>query len=115
MLSQQELSDRFAIQDLVFHYANLIDTRQFDRLREDVFTEDAHIDYSAFGGSVGDLEETIGFLKASLTGELFPNTQHLNANVQVELDGDRARGAVDHAIERHGHGGHDTPSAPPWR
>ena len=93
MLSQQELSDRFEIQDLVFRYANLVDQRNFDALRE-VFTRDAHVDYSALGGSVGDLEETLAFLKAALTSELFPNTQHLNANVQVELDGDRAAGRV---------------------
>ena len=94
MLSQQELSDRFEIQDLVFHYAHLIDTKQIDRLRDDIFTADVHIDYSVFGGSVGDLEETIAFLKASLTSELFPNSQHLNANVQVQLQGDKATGRV---------------------
>lgn len=94
MLSQQELSDRFEIQDLVFHYADLIDRKQIEPLRSDVFTADAHIDYSAMGGSVGDLEETLTFLKASLTNELFPNTQHLNANVQVELQGDTATGRV---------------------
>ena len=94
MLSQQELSDRFEIQDLVFHYAHLIDTKQIDRLRDDIFTADVHIDYSVFGGSVGDLEETIAFLKASLTRELFPNSQHLNANVQVQLQGDTATGRV---------------------
>lgn len=94
MLSQQALSDRFEIQDLVFHYAHLIDSKHFDALREDVFTADAHIDYSAMGGSVGDLEETITFLKASVTNELFPNTQHLNANIQVQLHGDEAAGRV---------------------
>jgi 3-phenylpropionate/cinnamic acid dioxygenase small subunit len=94
MLSQQELSDRFEIQDLVFHYAHLIDSKSFDRLREDVFTADAHVDYSAMGGSVGDLEETIVFLKASVTNEVFPNTQHLNANVQVQLQGNEATGRV---------------------
>jgi len=94
MLSQQELSDRFEIQDLVFHYADLIDRKQIDQLRSDVFTADVHIDYSAMGGSVGDLEETITFLNASLTDELFPATQHLNANVQVELQGDTATGRV---------------------
>ena len=94
MLSQQELSDRFEIQDLVFHYAHLIDSKRFDALREDVFTADAHIDYGAMGGSVGDLEETITFLKASVTNELFPSTQHLNANVQVQLQGDEATGRV---------------------
>lgn len=94
MLSQQELSDRFELQDLVFHYADIIDSKKIDQLRSDVFTEDVHIDYSAMGGSVGDLEETITFLKASLTNELFPNTQHLNANVQIKLHGDTATGRV---------------------
>ena len=39
MLSQQELSDRLEIQDLVFHYADLIDRKCFDELRR-VFTEE---------------------------------------------------------------------------
>lgn len=93
MLSQQELSDRFEIQDLVYRYAELIDGKQFDELR-DLFTADVHIDYSAMGGSVGNLEETLAFLKAAVTTELFPNTQHLNANVQVEVNGDLATGRV---------------------
>ena len=93
MLSQQEISDRFEIQDLVFRYAHLIDTRQFDQLR-DVFTEDAFVDYSVYGGSVGNLETTIEFLEQAVTRELFPNCQHLNANVQVTLDGDTASGRV---------------------
>jgi 3-phenylpropionate/cinnamic acid dioxygenase small subunit len=94
MFSQQELSDRLEIQDLVFHYADLIDSKQFERLRDEVFTPDAHIDYSVFGGSVGGVKETIEFLVAAVTDELFPNTQHLNANVQVKLDGDEANGRV---------------------
>jgi hypothetical protein len=94
MLSQQELSDRFEIQDLVYLYAHLIDSKQIDRLREEIFTPDVFIDYSVFGGSVGDLEETLAFLRASLTAEVFPNSQHLNANVQVQLQGDTATGRV---------------------
>jgi 3-phenylpropionate/cinnamic acid dioxygenase small subunit len=94
MLSQQELSDRFEIQDLIFHYSHLIDQKLFDDLRTDIFTDDAHIDYSVFGGSVGNVDETISFLKAAVTDELFPNSQHLNANIQVTLDGDSATGRV---------------------
>ena len=93
MLSQQEISDRFEIQDLVFRYAHLIDTRQFDQLR-DVFTEDAFVDYSVYGGSVGDLDTTIEFLEKAVTRELYPNCQHHNANVQVTLHGDTASGRV---------------------
>ena len=94
MLSQQELSDRFEIQDLCFRYAEIIDRKDFDALRDDVFTQDAHIDYSVFGGSVGGLEETIAFLKEAMTDQVFPAHQHLNANVQVKLNGDEASGRV---------------------
>ena len=94
MFSLQELSDRLEIQDLVFHYADLIDSKNFAQLASDVFTEDAHVDYSAMGGSVGNVQETIEFLNAAVTDELFPNTQHLNANVQVTLAGDTAKGRV---------------------
>jgi hypothetical protein len=94
MLSLQEISDRFEIQDLCYRYAQIIDSKAFDALRTDVFTEDAHIDYSVFGGSVGNLEDTISFLKQALTTELFPNHQHLNANIQIEVNGDEAKGRV---------------------
>jgi 3-phenylpropionate/cinnamic acid dioxygenase small subunit len=94
MLSQQEISDRFEIQDLCYRYADVIDRKDFDKLRTEVFSDDAHIDYSAYGGSVGNLEDTIAFLKASLVDELFPNYQHLNANIQIKLDGDAATGRV---------------------
>ena len=33
--------------------------KDFDSLRSDVFTADAHIDYSVFGGSVGDLRMAV--------------------------------------------------------
>lgn len=94
MLSQQELSDRFEIQDLCYRYAELIDSKDFDALRAEIFTADAHIDYSVFGGSVGGLEDTIDFLKQALTKELFPVHQHLNANLQVRLQGDEASGRI---------------------
>ena len=93
MLSLQELSDRFEIEDLVKEYSHVVDRREFDRFR-DLFTADAHIDYSAFNGSVGNLEDTISFLKSAVTAELFPNCQHLVSNIQVDLQGDRAEGRV---------------------
>jgi hypothetical protein len=92
MLSLQEISDRFEIQDLIHRYAAIIDAKEFDRLREEIFCEDAFIDYSAFGGSKGDVEETIAFLHKAM--KIFPNTQHLNANIQIELRGDAATGRV---------------------
>ena len=93
MLSQQELSDRFEIQDLIYRYAAVIDGKRFDELR-DIFTADAHIDYSAMGGAVGNLEDTITFLKNALASELFPHTQHLNANLQISVERDSGSGRV---------------------
>jgi len=90
-LTLQEISDRMEIQDLLYRYAEVIDKKDFDQLRE-VFTEDSHIDYSAFGGSVGNLEETIAFLHKAM--KIFPHHQHLNANVQIRVDGDHAGGRV---------------------
>ena len=94
MLTTQEMSDRFEIQDLVFRYSQIIDDKDFDALREEIFSADAHIDYSVFGGSKGGLEETIDFLKQAMTTEVFPAHQHLNANIQIRIDGDSASGRV---------------------
>ncbi len=92
MLSLQEISDRLEIQDLVWRYSEIIDAKDFDKLRDDVFTPDAFIDYSTFGGSKGDLETTIEFLHKAM--KIFPAHQHLNANIQVKLHGDTATGRV---------------------
>lgn len=90
-LSLQEISDRFEIQDMLYEYADIIDQKTFDKL-ENVFTEDAHIDYSVYGGSKGGRAETITFLKEAMT--IFPNTHHMNANVQITVDGDTGTGRV---------------------
>jgi len=91
-LSLQEISDRMEIQDLIYRYSDLIDQKHFDALRDEVFCKDAQIDYSAFGGSVGGVDETLAFLHKAM--KLFPNTQHLNANIQIEVDHERAKGRV---------------------
>lgn len=93
MLSLQEISDRLEIQDLVWRYSEIIDAKDFDKLRDDVFTSDAFIDYSVFGGSKGNLEDTIAFLHKAM--KIFPATQHLNANIQIKLgEGDPAATAT---------------------
>lgn len=90
-LSVKELSDRFEIQDLLYQYADIVDQKNFDQLRE-VFTTDAHIDLTAYGGSVGDLEYTISYLKQTMIERI--HTQHLNANIQITVEGDHALGRV---------------------
>ncbi len=88
-LSLQEVSDRLEIQDLLVDYSHAIDTRDWDAL-DDVFTPDAFIDYSAFGGSTGDLATTKEFLASALAG--FPGFQHMVATSKVTVDGDTALG-----------------------
>lgn len=83
MLSLQEISDRLEIQDLVWRYSEIIDAKDFDALRSDVFTPDAFIDYSAFGGSKGDLDTTVEFLHKAM--KIFPAHQHMNGNHQIKL------------------------------
>jgi 3-phenylpropionate/cinnamic acid dioxygenase small subunit len=85
--SSEELADRLAINDLLVRYAWAIDTKDWDAL-DDVFTPDAHIDYTATGGIAGTLAEIKPWLAQSLAA--FPATQHLLANSQVTIDGDTA-------------------------
>lgn len=87
----QQLSDRLEIEDLVAEYADAIDTLQLERL-DQVFTPDAHIDYSAMGGAVGSYPEVRAFLAQALP--LFKNTQHLIANYRITLKGDSATGKI---------------------
>lgn len=89
MLSQQEISDRLEIQDLLVEYSHCLDTRNFDGF-DNVFTPDAVIDYTEMGGPRGDLESTKAFLRKAMA--LFPNYQHMVATSKVVVDGDTATG-----------------------
>ena len=55
---------------------------------DDVFTPDAHIDYSVFGGSVGDLPSTKEFLAEAMP--MFPALQHMVSGTTITIDGDTA-------------------------
>ena len=88
-MSLQEISDRLEIQDLLVAYSHAIDTQDWDAL-DDVFTPDAFIDYSAFGGSAGDLPSTKKFLANAMPN--FASFQHMVATSKVTIDGDEAEG-----------------------
>jgi 3-phenylpropionate/cinnamic acid dioxygenase small subunit len=83
----RELVDRLAINDVLVRYAWAIDTKDWNTL-DNVFTPDAHIDYTATGGIAGSLAEIKPWLAESLAA--FPATQHLLSNSQVTIDGDAA-------------------------
>jgi hypothetical protein len=87
MKSQQELSDRLEIEDLITAYSYAIDFHQFDDL-DAVFTRDATLDFTATGGIAGTVPQIKEWL-ASVLGH-FGGHQHLVATSQVRLDGDTA-------------------------
>jgi hypothetical protein len=87
VMSVQEISDRMEINNLFIDYCTAVDSGSIDDF-DQLFTADAHIDYTAMGGAKGNLEEIKAYLKQVLP--LFPATQHLIANSRVHVDGDTA-------------------------
>ena len=83
-MSIEEISDRLEIQDLMVRYSYAIDSRSWDAL-DDVFTPDAHIDYSVFGGSVGNLAETKDFLREAMP--MFSTLQHMVSGTTIAFTG----------------------------
>ncbi|WP_038171760.1 nuclear transport factor 2 family protein [Tomitella biformata] len=88
-MTLQHLSDRLEIQDLLVEYCHCVDSMDWDGL-DDVFTVDAHIDYTAMGGSSGDLAHTKEFLAAALPN--FAGFQHMISTSKITIAGDTATG-----------------------
>jgi 3-phenylpropionate/cinnamic acid dioxygenase small subunit len=84
----QELHDKLEIQELLTRYASGVDARDWE-LWKTVFTPDARLDYSSVGIPVGSRDEVGAFLERGLRA--VPMTQHLISNIDIELDGDRAK------------------------
>src|SRR5690349_314194 len=91
MLSLQEISDRLEIQQLMVDYANAIDQRNFDAL-DNVFTEDAYIDYRVMGGIDGRFPQVKAWLKEVLPN--FPMYYHMIGNFDVKVTGDTASSRI---------------------
>ena len=83
----EELFDRLEIDELLTRYATAIDTKTFDLLDE-VFTPDAHVDYTSAGGIAGDFPTVKAWLAEVLPH--FPEYQHVVGNRDVTVDGDTA-------------------------
>ena len=91
MKSLDEISDRLEIQDLMVSYSHAIDFKNFDEL-DDVFTPDAFIDYTAFGGPAGKYPEVKEFLQNTMP--MFKSYYHMVSTSKVVLDGDAATGVT---------------------
>ena len=86
-LTPREISDRLRINDLLVTYAAALDARDWDLVRT-VFTDDAVLDYSVFGGPRGSVDEAVEWLAKALARVRV--TQHLITNVLVQLGSDTA-------------------------
>ena len=93
MISQQQISDRFELQDLVTRYCHIIDGGNYDELKS-IFADDAHIDYTAMGGIAGSRSEIIEFLKQVMPR--FSAAQHMISNYLFDFSeaGDSATGRI---------------------
>jgi hypothetical protein len=91
MMNIDEISDRLEIQDLSIRYADAIDRKDFDQL-DLVFTPDAVIDYTAFGGIAGNYPKIKAWLAEVLAP--LPGFQHLVANPSIRLTGNSASGRI---------------------
>src|SRR4051794_21846934 len=87
-LMTAETEDKLAIQELIARYPLVVDGRDWDGLDE-LFTADARIDFSAFGGPVDSPAGIKKFLADSLG--MFARSQHMMGLPAITLDGDRAR------------------------
>lgn len=85
-MTLQEISDRLEIIDLLTAYCIAIDKKDIDAL-DQIFTEDALIDFSKAGGPRSDLKTIQQFLKENL-GNL--PRQHIISNHQIKVKGDFA-------------------------
>jgi hypothetical protein len=87
VISQQELSDRFEIQDLIARYSQLLDRRAWDEM-DALFTEDCVLDYTSTGAIKGSWPEHKAYDMEVLTP--FKGTQHVMGLPVITVDGDTA-------------------------
>jgi ketosteroid isomerase-like protein len=86
-VAPDDVSDRLAVSDLLDDYAYGVDTKDW-ALVASVFTEDAVLDYSAFGGPNGPAADVVAWIRDSVGN--FPLTHHHITNRRIRVDGDTA-------------------------
>jgi hypothetical protein len=89
VLSQQEISDRLEIQDLLTAYSHALDRRRWDDL-DALFTPDAVVDYTATGAIRGTVAELKAYLEQVMP--MMVSYQHLVGTTALEISGDVAEG-----------------------
>ena len=99
MMRPASLGEWMEIHNLLCSFQQAFDDRDWDLMRESL-ADRIFTDYSSFRNTPGETlaaEEYIAKRKSALAGL---NTQHNFSNLQVEVDGDRARGRCNYVIHR---------------
>lgn len=86
-MTPQHISDRLEIQDVLVRYCHAVDRKQWDILQT-LFTDDATVDYSAFGGPKGPAGELPGYFIDVLAN--VRSTQHTISTSLIDLTEDHA-------------------------
>jgi 3-phenylpropionate/cinnamic acid dioxygenase small subunit len=87
-MDAQVVQDKLEIHELLARYARGVDTKDWE-LWKSVFTPDALVDYSSAGAPVGPPHEIAAWLEQGL--QVVPMTQHFISNIEVEVQGDKAK------------------------
>jgi ketosteroid isomerase-like protein len=98
---------RLAVQDVIIRYAQLLDTGQTHRVAEEIFTEDAVIDYGAPNPVTG--RAAIAAFFAGFSDML--GTSHNLSNFIVDITGDTAH-CLSHCMAWHWSKREGAPIAP---
>lgn len=84
----QAVADKIEIHEQLARYARGVDTHDWD-LWKSVFTDDAVVDYSKSGAMNGSRDDVADFLSESYAR--IPWATHHITNIEIDLDGDRAK------------------------
>lgn len=82
------IADRLEIEDLLTAYATSLDAKDWDGVAA-VFADDAVLDYTAFDGPRGGVEEVVAWIAESVGP--FDVVRHHLTNHQITVAGDVAR------------------------
>jgi hypothetical protein len=83
----QSIADRIDIEACIYRYAHLVDTMQYHRIADEVFTVDGSID---FGSARSEGREAIHDQCMAYQGALL-GCSHNVTNLVIEVNGDEAR------------------------
>ena len=84
----QDVLDKIEIGELLARYARGVDTKDWT-LWKSVFTPDAMLDYSSAGIISGPRDQVAAWFEENFVA--VPMTQHFISNIEIELDGNRAK------------------------